>query len=169
MSHPTDCRSRGSNLVYKASGLSTTPQRLLFTRIRLIVLDQLVWVYDDWIDTINWMAVLKNKTDLYKAITPALTLTCRKLSTYTGRHMAVTPFNSPAFCQNSQDIRDQGSGRSYFKQFSSDTAGYSKSRFELYFGKNASNKIIFQIFAFLIIATGLYYQFSNIFQCSVSR
>ena len=38
----------------------------------------------------------------------------------------------------------------------SDTAGYSKSRFELYFWKNASNKIIFQIFALLIIGAGLY-------------
>ena len=40
-------------------------------------------------------------------------------------------------------------------KFSSDTAGYSKSSFELYVQKNASNKIIFQIFAFLIIAVGL--------------
>ena len=38
----------------------------------------------------------------------------------------------------------------------SDTPGYSKSRFELNVRKNASNKIIFQIFAFLIIAVGLY-------------
>ena len=39
--------------------------------------------------------------------------------------------------------------------FFSDTAGYSKFRFELNFWPNASNKIIFQIFAFLIIAAGL--------------
>ena len=65
--------------------------------------------------------------------------------------MAVTPFKFPRFseslkCRNSQEIRGQGSGRIVLKQFSSDTAGYSKSRFELYFRKNASNKIIFQIF-----------------------
>ena len=48
-----------------------------------------------------------------------------------------------------------GSGSRFFKQFFSDTAGYSKSRFELYFWKNASNKIIFEIFASLIIAAGL--------------
>ena len=44
---------------------------------------------------------------------------------------------------------------SSFKQFSSDTAGYSKSRFELNVRKKACNKIIFRIFAFLIIAAGL--------------
>ena len=75
--------------------------------------------------------------------------------------MAVTPFNFPPLlrkpkkCRNSQEFRCQGSGSRLFKQFSSDTAGYFKSRFELYFWKNASNKIIFQIFAFLIIAAGL--------------
>ena len=77
--------------------------------------------------------------------------------------MAVTPFKfppPPAFqkaykCRNSQEIRGQGSGSRFFKQFSSDTAGYSKSRFELNVRKNACNKIIFQIFAFLIIAVGL--------------
>ena len=75
--------------------------------------------------------------------------------------MAVTPFKSPPRfseslkCRNSQEIRGQGSGSRLFKQFYSDTAGYSKFRFELYFWKNASNKIIFQIFVFLIIATGL--------------
>ena len=41
------------------------------------------------------------------------------------------------------------------KQFSSDTAGYSKSRFELNVRKNACNKIILPIVAFLIIAAGL--------------
>ena len=76
---------------------------------------------------------------------------------YIGRHMAVTPFKFPVLfrkpkkCRNSQEIRGQGSG----KQFSPDTAGYSKSRFELNVRKNASNKIIFQIFAFLILAAGL--------------
>ena len=75
--------------------------------------------------------------------------------------MAVTPFKFlPLFrthkkCLNSQEIRDQGSGSRFFKQFSSDTARYSKSRFELNGRRNASNKIIFQIFAFLIIAAGL--------------
>ena len=51
----------------------------------------------------------------------------------------------------------KGSGSRFFKQFSSDTAGYSKSRFELNVRKDASNKIIFQIFAFLINAAGLKY------------
>ena len=70
--------------------------------------------------------------------------------------MAVTRFKSPRLkCRNSQEIRGKGSGRRFFKQFSSDTAGYSKSIFELYFWKIASNKIICQAFAFLIIATGL--------------
>ena len=75
--------------------------------------------------------------------------------------MAVTPFEfplpfrKPKKCRNSQDIRGQGSGSRFFKQFSSDTAGYSKSRFELNVRKNACNKIIFPIFAFLIIAAGL--------------
>ena len=57
--------------------------------------------------------------------------------------------------RNSQEIRGQGSGSRFFKQFSSDTAGYSKSRFELNVRKNECNKIIFPIFAFLIIAAGL--------------
>ena len=75
--------------------------------------------------------------------------------------MAVTPFKfpppfrKPKNCRNSQEIRGQGSRRRFFEQFSYDTAGYSKSRFELNVPKNASNKIIFQIFAFLIIAAGL--------------
>ena len=81
---------------------------------------------------------------------------------YIDRHMAVTPFKFPPLflkaekCRNSQEIRGQGSGSRFFKQFSSDTAGYSKSRFELYFWKNPSNKIIFHIFAFLIIVAGLF-------------
>ena len=52
-------------------------------------------------------------------------------------------------------IRGQGSSSRFFKQFLSDTAGYSKSRFEPNVRKNASNKITFQIFAFLIIAAEL--------------
>ena len=63
--------------------------------------------------------------------------------------MAVTPFKFPL--RNSHDIRGQGCGSSFVKQFSSDTAGYSKSRFEVYFWKNASNKIIFQISRFLLL------------------
>ena len=74
--------------------------------------------------------------------------------------MAVTPFKSPSFSESlkmsdSQDIRGQISGSIFFKQFFSDTAGYSKSKFELNVRKNASNKMLFQIFAFLIIAAGL--------------
>ena len=87
------------------------------------------------------MAVLKNKTGMYKAIAilkcvMLLTLTCRILSTDI---KAVTwllhRLNSPRFseslnCRNSQEIRGQGSGSRFFKQFSSDTAGFSKSRFK---------------------------------------
>ena len=75
--------------------------------------------------------------------------------------MAVTPFKFPPLfrkpkkCQNSQEIRGQGSCSNLFKQFSSNTRGYSKFRFELYFRKNASNKTIFTIFAFLIIVAEL--------------
>ena len=76
--------------------------------------------------------------------------------------MAVTPFKFPPLFRkpkkyrNSQEIRGQGSGSRFFKQFSSDTAGYSKSRFALNLRKNARSKLIFQIFTFLIIAAGLY-------------
>ena len=38
--------------------------------------------------------------------------------------------------RNSQEIRGQGSGTRLFKQLSSDTAGYSKSIFDLYFWQN---------------------------------
>ena len=75
--------------------------------------------------------------------------------------MAVTPFKFPPLFGKPKNVEipkglgGQGSGSRFFKQFSSDTAGYSKSRFELKVRKNASNKIIFQIFAFLIIAAGL--------------
>ena len=109
---------------------------------------------------------LKNKTGMYKAITflkcvMLLTLTCRNLSTdIEAITWLLHRLNSPRFseslkCRNSQEIGGQGSGNRFFKHFSSDTAGYSKSRFEINFWKNASNKIIFQIFAFLIIAAGL--------------
>ena len=91
------------------------------------------------------MAVLKNKTGMYKAMTilkcgTLLALTCRNL----GRHMAVTPFKFPPLfskpknveSRNPQEIRGQGSTSRFFKQFSSDTAGYSKSTFELNDRKN---------------------------------
>ena len=76
--------------------------------------------------------------------------------------MAVTsfkfppPFRKPKIVEFPKRLGGQGNGSRFFKQFFPDTAGYSKSRFELYVRKNASNKIIFQIFAFLIIAAGLY-------------
>ena len=49
----------------------------------------------------------------------------------------------------------QGSGRRFFIQLSSDAAGYSNADLSLMFGKNESNKKMFQIFEFLIIAAGL--------------
>ena len=70
--------------------------------------------------------------------------------------MAVTPFKFPPLFRKPKIVEiPKRLGSRFSKQFSSDTAGYSKSRFELYVRKNASNKIIFQIFAFLIIAVGL--------------
>ena len=78
---------------------------------------------------------------------------------YIGRHRAVTPFKFPPLFKKPKIVEIPNrlgvSGSRFFKQFSSDTTGYSKSRFYLYFWKNASNKITFQIFAFLIIAAGL--------------
>ena len=71
--------------------------------------------------------------------------------------MAVTPFKSPRFsesrkkCLNFHEIRGQGRGSRLFKQFSSGTAGYFKSRCGHYVWKTACNKIISQIFTFLII------------------
>ena len=70
--------------------------------------------------------------------------------------MAVTHFKSPRFSESlkmakTQEIGGQGSGSGLFKSFSSDTAGYFKSRFDLYIWKNASYKKI-QIFTFLTIA-----------------
>ena len=55
---------------------------------------------------------LKNKTDLYKAITlikcvMLLTLTCRNLSTdYIGRHMAVTPFLFPPLFRKPKNVEN---------------------------------------------------------------
>ena len=70
--------------------------------------------------------------------------------------MAVTPFEFPPLFRKPKYVEiSKGSGSRFFKQISSDTAGFSKSRFEPNVRKNASNKILFQIFAFLIIATGL--------------
>ena len=70
--------------------------------------------------------------------------------------MAVTPFKFPPLFRKPKKVEiPKRLGVRFFKQFSSDTAGYSKSRFELNVRKNASNKIIFQIFVFLIIAAGL--------------
>ena len=75
--------------------------------------------------------------------------------------MAVTPFKFPPLFRRPKNVEipkrlgvravvvDSSNNFLY------DTAGYSKSRFELNVRKNAANKIIFQIFAFLIIATGL--------------
>ena len=79
--------------------------------------------------------------------------------------MAVTPLKFPPpppplfrKPKNVEILKRLGVGAvvvDYSKKNSSDTAGYSKSRFELNVRKDASNKMIFQIFAFLIIAAGL--------------
>ena len=77
--------------------------------------------------------------------------------------MTVTPFKfHPLFRKpkhveifKRSGIKGCGSSGSDSNNFFSDTAGYSKSRFKLNVGKNAINKIIFQIFAFCIIAAGL--------------
>ena len=55
------------------------------------------------------MTVLKNKTNLYKAITllkcvMLLTLTCRNLSTDIGRHMAVSPFKFPPLFRKPKNV-----------------------------------------------------------------
>ena len=110
---------------------------------------------------------LKIKLSCTKAITilkrvMLLTLTCRNLSTdIIGRHMAVTPFKFPPLFRKPKNV--EVPKRLWVRAvivdssniFFSDTAGYSKSRFELNVPKNATNKMIFQIFAFLIIAAGL--------------
>ena len=75
--------------------------------------------------------------------------------------MAVTSFKFPTLIRKPKNVEiDKRLGvRAVVVDssniFFSDTAGYSKSRFELYIWKNESNKIIFQIFAFHIIAAGL--------------
>ena len=66
--------------------------------------------------------------------------------------MAVTLFKLPPLFRKPKNVEIPR----FLKQFSPDTAGYSKSRFELNVRKNASNKLIIQIFAFLIISTGLF-------------
>ena len=75
--------------------------------------------------------------------------------------MAVTPFKFPPLFRKPKNVEISkrlgvravvvDSSNNFF----SETAGYFKSRFELNVRKNATNKIIFQIFAFLIIAAGL--------------
>ena len=75
--------------------------------------------------------------------------------------MAVTPFKFHSLFRKPKNVKITkrlgvravlvDSSNNFFY----DTVGYSKSRFELNVRKNASNKIIFQIFAFLIIAAGL--------------
>ena len=65
--------------------------------------------------------------------------------------MAVTPFKFPPLFRKPKNVEiPKRLGvravvhvhvvLSFLKQFSSDTAGYSKSRFEIYFWKNASMK-----------------------------
>ena len=71
--------------------------------------------------------------------------------------MAVTPFEFPPplseslKCPNSQEIRAQGSGSRFFKQFSSDTAEYSQSRFELNVRKDGCNKKYSRFSRFLLL------------------
>ena len=73
--------------------------------------------------------------------------------------MAVTSFKLPSLFRTPKNVEipKRLGVRAVVvdSSFSSDTAGYSKSRFELYFWKHPRSKIIFQIFAFLIIAAGL--------------
>ena len=70
--------------------------------------------------------------------------------------MAVTPFKFLPLFRTPRNVEiSKRLGVRAVVVDSSDTAGYSKSRFELNVRKNASNKIICQIFAFLIIAVGL--------------
>ena len=75
--------------------------------------------------------------------------------------MAVTPFKFPPPFRKPKNIKipKRLGARAVVVDFSnnsfSDTAGYSKSRFELNVRNNTSYEIIFQIFAFLIIAAGL--------------
>ena len=71
--------------------------------------------------------------------------------------MAVTPFKFPPLFRKPKnvEIRGQGSGSRFFKHFFLTLQDILNPDMSLMFGKNASNKIIFQIFAFLIIAAGL--------------
>ena len=55
------------------------------------------------------MTVLKNKTNLYKAIlllkcVMLSTLTCRFKYRYIGRHMAVTPFKFPPLFRKPENV-----------------------------------------------------------------
>ena len=82
--------------------------------------------------------------------------------------MAVTPFKFPPLFRKPKNVEIPkrlgvrtvivDSSNNFF----SDTAECSKSRFELNVRKNATNKIIFQIFAFLIIAAGLLYSVQHL-------
>ena len=92
------------------------------------------------------MAVLKNKkwfvqtNHAFKMCDTFETYLVEIKYKYIDRHMAVTPFTSP-FSEGlkyriSQEICSQGSGSRFFKQFSYDTAAYSKTRFELFFFGN---------------------------------
>ena len=75
--------------------------------------------------------------------------------------MAVTPFKFPPLFRMPKNVEIpkilgvRAEVVDSSNKIISDTAGYSKSRFELNVRVIASNKILFQIFAFLIIATGL--------------
>ena len=74
--------------------------------------------------------------------------------------MAVTPFEFPPLFREPKNVEiPKRLGVRAVVEHSSNnfllTAGFSKSRFEINVRKNASNKIIFPIFAFLIIAAGL--------------
>ena len=89
-----------------------------------------------------------NKNEVYKAITilkcvMLLTLTCRNFKhRYIGRHIAVTPFKlPPLFRKPKNDKISKRSGVRLVAADCPDTAGYFKSKFELYISKNASIKI----------------------------
>ena len=75
--------------------------------------------------------------------------------------MAVTPFKFPPLFRKPKNVEIpkrlgvRAVVVDSLNIFFSDTAGYSKSRYEPNVRKNASSKIIFQIFAFLIISAGL--------------
>ena len=87
--------------------------------------------------------------------------------------MAVTPFKFSPLFRKPKNVKIpkrlgvRAVDVEFSNNFFSDTAGYSKSRFELNVRKNACNKIISQIFAFLIIAVGLFY--NNYIRCKISE